>query len=348
MRNNNLEEIQSQFEAYNSLILEEESEKAKKHPFTYELLYKQLWRKAKDVYGWAVRFNTNKKVSFDSLKKHIKQIEKDELLSEIMENLSMGDDLLFNVFMPKEKYDILIHHSVNVTILSLKLGMAIRQYSEKELRHLGLAALVHDIGMGGIPMSIINKEKNLSDKEKKAIERHPYIGKTYLSELGEDYEWLSTICYQEHERENGQGYPEGLAEDQIHLMAKIIGLADTVDAMVHPRPWKKTYPPPDVIESILGTQKDFFSRELVKTLLREISPFPPGSYIQLNSKEIGQVIGIAKKHPLRPDIMIYFDSNRMQLKRPKIIKLSTNPFLQIRGSFNPEEFHSGTSNLTAN
>jgi HD-GYP domain-containing protein (c-di-GMP phosphodiesterase class II) len=251
MQNNNLTEIQGQFEAYNSLILEEESKKRHRHPFLYELLYKQLWRKAKDIYGWAVTFNSNKKVSFDRLRKLVRQIEKDELLSKIMENLSMGDELLFNVFMPKEKYDILTHHSVNVTILSLKLGMAINQYSEKELRQLGLAALVHDIGMGSISMSIINKETNLSDKEKKAIERHPYIGKSYLSQLGEEYEWLSTICYQEHERENGQGYPEGLFEDQIHLMAKIIGLADTVDAMVHPRPWKKTQPPPDAIESIL-------------------------------------------------------------------------------------------------
>ncbi|MGA1840864.1 MAG: HD-GYP domain-containing protein [bacterium] len=348
MQNENLSERQSQFKAFKDFTLEEEPKCKHKHPFLYELLYKQLWHKAKDIYGWAVAFNTDKKATFDRLKKLIRQVEKDELMSKIMGNLSMGDDLLFNVFMPKEKYDILTHHSVNVTILSLKLGMAIKEYSEAELKQLGLAALVHDIGMGSIAMSIINKETNLSDKEKKAIARHPNIGRAYLSELGEAYEWLATICYQEHERENGQGYPEGLAEDQINLMAKIIGLADTVDAMVHPRPWKKTQSPPDAIESILGTQKDFFSPELVKTLLREISPFPPGSYIQLNSKEIGQVIGIAKQYPLRPDILIYFDSNRIQLKRPKVIKLSTNPFLQIRGSFNFEEFNPGTSNLMAN
>jgi HD-GYP domain-containing protein (c-di-GMP phosphodiesterase class II) len=348
MQNDNLSERQSRLEAFNSFTLDEESKSKHKHPFLYELYYKQLWEKAKDIYGWAVALNTSKKVTFGRLKKLIRQLEKDELISKIMENLSKGDDLLFNVFMPKEKYDILIHHSVNVTILSLKLGMAIKQYSEAELRQLGFAALVHDIGMGGVPVSIINKETDLSGEEKKAIERHPYIGRSYLSELGEEYNWLATICYQEHERENGQGYPEGLFEDQINLMAKIIGLADTVDAMVHPRPWKKTQSPPDAIESILGTQKDFFSPNLVKTLLREISPFPPGSYIQLNSKEIGQVIGIAKKYPLRPDILIYFDSNRIQLKRPKIIKLSTNPFLQIRGSFNFEEFDSMNSTLMSN
>ena len=344
MQNDNLIERQNQLKAFNSFTLEEPKCK-NKHPLLYELLYKQLWQRAKDIYEWAVAFNTNKKVTFDKLKKLIRQTEKDELFPKIMENLTMRDDLLFNVFMPKERYDILTHHSVNVTILSLKLGMSINQYSEKEMRKLGLAALVHDIGMGGIPMSIINKESDLSDMEKNDIERHPSIGRSYLSQLGKGYEWLATICYQEHERENGQGYPDGLAKDQIDLMTKIIKLTDTVDAMVHPRPWKKTQSPPDAIESILGTQKDFFSTDLVKTLLREISPFPPGSYIQLNSKEIGQVIGIEKKYPLRPDIMIYFDSNMIQLKRPRIIKLSTNPFLQIRGSLNPEEFPSGISSL---
>ena len=143
MRNKNLAEIENRFEACNSLLPEEESKKKRKQPFLYGLLYRQLWRKAKDIYGWAVRFSSTKKVSFDRLKKLIHQIEKDELLYKIMENLSMGDELLFNVFMPTEKYDILTHHAVNVTILSLKLGIAIDQYSEEELKDKFLIGILH-------------------------------------------------------------------------------------------------------------------------------------------------------------------------------------------------------------
>lgn len=347
-KDNNLTENPIQVEANMTATLDETPKEKCKNPFLYELLYKQLWRKAKDIYGWAVAFSKSQKGSIDRLKKLIQQIEKDEIWSKLMESLAMEDDLLFNVFMPKEKYDILTHHPVNVAILSIKLGMAINKYSEDEIKQLGLAALVHDIGMAGILMSIMNKETDLSEKEKKAIENHPSIARSYLSQLGKEYEWLSVICYQEHERENGKGYPDGLAKDQIHVMAKIIGLMDTVDAMVHPRPWKKTHPPPDAIESLLSTQKDFFSPDLVKTFLREVSPFPPGSFVQLNSKEIGQVTGIVKKHPLRPDLIVHFDSSGVQLKKTKIIKLSVNPFLHIVGSLNTEELPSQNFNIMTN
>ena len=308
---------------------EERAEKKDPQP-VWDELYHQLWQKAAQIYGWAVEKSKSETGAIDTLKELIQQIESDVLWSKIIESLRMGDELLFKVFMPREEYDILTNHPVHVTILSLKLGMGIKGYAKDKLRELGLAALVHDLGLAGIPMSIMEKDTSLTDDEKKAIKSHPAIGKSYLSQLGKNYEWLSTVCYQEHERENGQGYPEGLAKDQIHSMAKIVGLMDTVEAMIHPRPWKKTLSPPEAIRSLLTTQKDFFSRHLVKTLIREVSPFPPGSFVRLNSNEIGQVIRVNKRYPLRPDIIVYFDSNAFPLKESKNIQLETNPILYIK------------------
>ena len=298
----------------------------------WDELYHQLWQKAAQIYGWSVEHSKCETGAIDTLKQLIQEIESDVLWSKVIESLRMGDELLFKVFMPREEYDILTNHPVRVTILSLKLGMGIKGYPEDELRKLGLAALVHDLGLAGIPMSIMEKDTSLTDDEKKAIRSHPAIGKSYLSQLGKNYEWLSTVCYQEHERENGQGYPEGLAKGQIHLMAKIVGLMDTVEAMIHPRPWKKTLPPPEAIQSLLTTQRDFFSPHLVKALIREISPFPPGSFVRLNSNEIGQAIRVNKRYPLRPDITIYFDSKAIPLEEPKNIQLETNPILYIKGA----------------
>ena len=219
-----------------------------------------------------------------------------------------------------------------MTILSLKLGLGINGFSEDDLKELGLAALVHDIGLAGIPMSIMEKDTLFSDDERETIESHPSIGKSYLSQLGENYEWLSTVCYQEHEREMDRDILKGLAKDQINLMAKLVGLMDTVEAMIHPRRWKKTLPPPEAIQILLTTQKDFFARHLVKALIREVSPFPPGSFVRLNSNEIGQIIGINNRYPLRPNLIIYFDSNTIPLSEPKIIQLETNPILYITGA----------------
>lgn len=310
----------------------EKSGETKLQSLGCELLYHQLWHKAKEIYGWALAYSKHNTGSIDTLKGLIQNLERDPIWTKITDSLKNGDELIFNVFMPSPKYDILVNHPVNVSILSLKLGLAIKDFSEKELKRLGLAALVHDLGMGGILTSIMNKADNLSESEVRAIEKHPAVGKSYISQLGRDYEWLAELCYQEHERENGQGYPRGLSQDQIHPMAKIIGLMDTVDAMIHPRPWKKSLPPPDVIQTLLTTQKEYFSSELVKALIREVSPFPPGSFVRLNSKEIAQVFRVNKRYPLRPDIIVYYDSNGIPLSEPKIIQLETHPILHIGGS----------------
>ncbi|MGA1791017.1 MAG: HD-GYP domain-containing protein [bacterium] len=325
-------------------------------PFFCDLLYHQLWQKARDIYGWAVEYNQSEtgaiskweKGSADTLKRLIQNAESDGIWEKVIDSLKMGDQLLFNVFMPRVKYDLLTNHPVHVAILSMKLGMAIDGYPEKELKRLGLAALVHDLGMVGILLSIKDKDEDLSQDEIKAIERHPSIGRNYLSHLGKDYEWLARVCYQEHERENGQGYPEGLSKDQIHVMARIIGLMDTIDAMIHPRPWKNPLPPPEVIQTLLTTQKDFFAPHLVKSLIREVSPFPPGSFIRLNSKEIGQVIRVNKKHPLRPDIIIYYDSSGMPMKDPKIIQLQSHPILHISGAVDMDEIPSRALDIIGN
>jgi HD-GYP domain-containing protein (c-di-GMP phosphodiesterase class II) len=312
-----------------SLPQSQETTEAIEESCRHELLYQRLWRQAKRIYAWGVDFNLHKKGDIDTLKTLIQRIEKNSLWSNILKSLDTGDDLLISVFMPRKKFEILTHHPVNVTILSLKLGLSSNRYSATELKQLGIAALVHDLGMTSIPNAILNKESSLSKDEIKMIRKHPSVGKSILVQLGKEYQWLATICYQEHERENGKGYPEGLAKERIHEMAKIIGLTDTVDAMVNPRPWKKTQSAPYIIQSILSTQKDFFSPNLVKTFLREVSPFPPGSYIRLNSKEIGQVIGIAKDYPLRPKLTIYIDSNGLQLPEPKKIELKMCPLLHI-------------------
>ncbi|MGA1794626.1 MAG: HD-GYP domain-containing protein [bacterium] len=318
------------------------SSEGKRQPFFCDLFYQQLWQKAKDFYGWAVEYCAHKNESIDTLKGLVRDIENDGIWANLLESLSMGDDLLFNVFMPRDKYDILTHHPVNVTILSLKLGMGLNTFSKQDLKRLGLAALIHDLGMAEILMSIMNKDANLSVGEKRSIERHPSVTRSLVTQLGLDYEWLAMVVYQEHERENGQGYPEGLSGNGINLMAKVIGLMDTVDAMIHPRPWRRSIPPPDVIQALLTSQREFFASDLVKALIREVSPFPPGSYVRLNSKEIGQVIRVAKKHPLRPDMIIWFDSTGVRIREPKIVQLKSQPFLHIVGSVDTEELPSQT------
>lgn len=103
---------------------------------------------------------------------------------------------------------------------------------------LRITALLHDIGKIGIPDSILNKKGKLSESEKKIVETHPEVGASILSpipELGD----ISKFVRQHQEWYNGNGYPDGLKRDEIPIVARIVSVADTFDAITSDRPYRK-------------------------------------------------------------------------------------------------------------
>lgn len=154
-------------------------------------------------------------------------------------------------------------HTARVTDLSLEIARKLMQknkksFNEKFLEHLHIAALLHDIGKIGMPESILNKEGPLSEEEKKRIKEHPIIGVTILGPIKELEDAMLGVKYH-HERYDGSGYPEGLKGNQIPLIASIISVADTFDAMTTDRPYRHRLSKNEAIEEIKqisGTQLD--------------------------------------------------------------------------------------------
>jgi HD-GYP domain-containing protein (c-di-GMP phosphodiesterase class II) len=224
--------------------------------------------------------------------------------------------------------DNLAAHSANVCIYSLMLGKG-ANYSHGQLIELGITALLHDIGMVFVPKEIINKRGKLTTSEFKQIRKHPNYSYKILQTLGKKYLWIANVVSQEQERENGQGYPNGLKGDEIHDYAKIIGIVDVYEALTHHRPQRRGHMPHDAVKLILGTQKNLFSDEVKRLLLTKLSCFPLGSYVKLNSKAICKVIEVYEDSPLRPTVEILFDSQKRKLPNKKIIRLTEAPLLHI-------------------
>ena len=224
--------------------------------------------------------------------------------------------------------DNLAAHSANVCIYSLMLGKG-ANYSHGQLIELGITALLHDVGMVFVPKEIVNKRGKLTTSEFKQIRKHPNYSYKILQTLGKKYLWIAKVVSQEQERENGQGYPNGLKGDEIHDYAKIIGIVDVYEALTHHRPQRRGHMPHDAVKLILGTQKNLFSDEVKRLLLTKLSCFPLGSYVKLNSKAICKVIEVYEDSPLRPTVEILFDSQKRKLPNKKIIRLTEAPLLHI-------------------
>jgi HD-GYP domain-containing protein (c-di-GMP phosphodiesterase class II) len=269
----------------------------------------------------------------DSLKRKKRfTIEKGvEIVKEIVHTEKAANILYGKAVQGKGIPDNLAAHSANVCIYSLLLGKG-ANYSEEQMAELGITALLHDIGMIFVPKGIVNKKGKLTTAELKQIRKHPYYTYKILQTLGEKYSWIAKVAYQEQERENGQGYPNGLKGDEIHDYAKIIGIVDVYEALTHNRPHRKGYMPHDAVKLILGTQKDLYSNDVKRLLLTKLSCFPLGSYIKLNSNATCKVIEVYEDSPLRPTVEILFDSQKRKLPKRKIIKLAEAPLLYITGT----------------
>ena len=159
-------------------------------------------------------------------------------------------------------------HSARVAEYARKIA-ADSGKSEEECEEIYYAALLHDVGKIGIPDSIINKEGKLTEEEYGVIKSHPIIGSQILSEIS-DFPYLSIAARNHHERYDGSGYPDGLKEEEIPELARIISVADAYDAMTSNRSYRRQLPQGKVREEIIrctGTQFDpRFAQIMVKLI----------------------------------------------------------------------------------
>lgn len=151
-------------------------------------------------------------------------------------------------------------------IMAKELG-----YKDEDIDNVYYTALLHDIGKIGIPLEILNKPGRLTDEEFEVIKTHTVKGLKILEGITTIPDITAGAKYH-HERIDGKGYPDGLAGDDIPLVARIIACCDTFDAMATRRSYKEPYSKEKIIaefERVKGTQLDSVLTDLVIKLIKE-------------------------------------------------------------------------------
>jgi HD-GYP domain-containing protein (c-di-GMP phosphodiesterase class II)/DNA-binding LacI/PurR family transcriptional regulator len=127
-------------------------------------------------------------------------------------------------------------HQFRVADLACAIGSEMG-LSKEQMEGLRMASIVHDLGKIYIPVDILNKPGRLKDVEFSLIKNHPEIAYEILKSF--EFPWpIAQIILQHHERLNGSGYPSGLKNDQINFIAKILAVADVIEAMASHRPYR--------------------------------------------------------------------------------------------------------------
>ncbi|MDO8671736.1 MAG: HD-GYP domain-containing protein [Dehalococcoidia bacterium] len=138
---------------------------------------------------------------------------------------------------------------------------------EQQTTTVALAAIVHDIGKMGVPSEILNKLAPLSDIEIGLIKTHPQVGSDLLEPIG--FIWpIAQIVLQHHESMDGSGYPNGIEGEDIAMEARIIGVADAVDVMVNPPPYRTPLSPDEALGEISRRRGVQFDAKVVDACLK--------------------------------------------------------------------------------
>ncbi|UCD53576.1 MAG: HD domain-containing protein [Phycisphaerales bacterium] len=220
------------------------------------------------IIGYMVAVNHAEKPDFDSTDIKLFTsvasgcavfIENGRLFNDLKELFVGSLRALTNSIDAKDQYTR--GHSERVAIISRWLGERIAEqepFDEEEIHRLYLAGLLHDIGKIGVDESVLCKNGKLTDKERACIQRHPAIGAGILNGIKQMRDIVpGVLCH--HERVDGKGYPKGLRGDEIPLSARIIGLADSFDAMTSKRVYRNAMTIEHALAEIrkgLGTQFD--------------------------------------------------------------------------------------------
>lgn len=162
-------------------------------------------------------------------------------------------------------------HSVNVCTFAVAFARHLGISDEERLNQLGTGALLHDVGKTKISDRILNKRNSLTSLEMDLVKRHPLWGVDLMRETNLIPEDSYHPIMQHHERADGSGYPDNLTKDDIHIFGRIVGIADSFDALTTQRvyqPAVDTFP----ALKIMFQQASAFDRELLEKFAQLMGP----------------------------------------------------------------------------
>lgn len=237
-------------------------------------------------------------------KKEVDMIEVQKLVVNMIDEILSNKSVIVNVTDLKNMDTYLYYHAVNVSVLSLVVGMALG-YTAKQLNYLGTGAILHDIGMLALPKPLMTKaETTMTPDELNIYQTHPQVGYEMLKSLRDVDAFSKNIVWGHHEQVDGKGYPRQTAGAEIHEMVKIVSVCDAYDEMTSSRNGKVKVPSSHAIEYLIANIGKKFEKKIVANFVRHIAAFPIGSMVTLNDKRKGLVERQNEGFPTRPVVRL--------------------------------------------
>jgi HD-GYP domain-containing protein (c-di-GMP phosphodiesterase class II) len=263
--------------------------------------------------------------------------EVNNITQEIVTKAFECDDALAITTLLKDNDEYFLEHGINCAILMVMFGRSL-EIEKSTLQHLGVGALLMDIGMVKLPLLLTQKTDSLSVQESQRMQRHIDIALKLLEPIEDIDEISLTVIKQHHERLDGTGYSDGLRGEQISQYGRMAAIVDTYDSLTTSRPYRDTFKPADALKKMqaegLGLDK-----ELLGKFIGCIGANPIGSLVKLASGKLAMVMRLNRLHPLTPTVMVFYN---LTTKTDEVAQLDLSKVEdEIVGSVSPDDFGIG-------
>ncbi|MDR0685578.1 MAG: HD-GYP domain-containing protein [Spirochaetaceae bacterium] len=260
--------------------------------------YADLQRFADDIF---TRAAGNGRINYDIVAEKIR---------DVCEEVKVNRRFLLQVqndIQAESDYDFLAVHVIKSTVISIIIGSYLKLPAHRMIE-LGVAALLHEIGMVKLPPHIVQSKAELSAKERNTLMLHPAIGFEMLKSFNFPMA-INTAALEHHERENGSGYPHKLSGDKIGLYGKIIAVACSYEAITAKRPHKDARGGYEGITDLLRNEGKGYDDSIIRALVFSLSIYPIGQFVLLSNGAKAQVVDVNPDDPRFPIVQVLDEKN---------------------------------------
>lgn len=250
--------------------------------------------------------------------KTVNMSEFENVVDGLLDKAKSGRGVLSYMKLIEQKDSYTLQHSINVSIAAMLMGKWLN-YSEQDIKTLGTAAILHDIGKLFIPDNIINKTAKLNESEFKIMKNHSMLGYKLLKDSNVTNDLILNAVLMHHERFNGTGYPFKLTGFKISEFARILAICDVYDAVTSNRVYKHKENPLEGLKVIFEDSYNGLDPYLCKVFLNNVIVAYCGSNAVLNDGTVGKIIKIVPEYPTRPWVAV--DENLCDLQSANNIEI---------------------------
>ena len=158
-------------------------------------------------------------------------------------------------------------HGINVALLAMGVAESIG-YEERAVRAIGIAGLLHDIGMVRVPLDLLAKAEQFTEEERTVVTKHPVEGAMIIAAADASLDLAAVTAYEHHIKPDGSGYPHLSFPRRPQRVSSLVAVCDTYHALSSPRPFREAWPK-EIVFSFLQQRAGFdFDADMVGAVTR--------------------------------------------------------------------------------